>query len=56
LHLRALDAEDQRLYALIGSEVLRLAGDGMDEGVAEEMAELFARYVEVETTAIGTRN
>jgi len=56
LHLRALDAEDQRLYALIGSEVLRLALDTMDGQTAEEMTELFARYLPVETTAIGTEN
>ena len=53
LHLRALDPEDQRLYALIGSEVLRLAAEGMDEQTVEELAEVFGRYVEIETTGTG---
>jgi predicted short-subunit dehydrogenase-like oxidoreductase (DUF2520 family) len=51
LHLRALDPEDQRLYALVGSEVLRLAADEMDEQAFDELAELFGRYIDVGTMA-----
>jgi predicted short-subunit dehydrogenase-like oxidoreductase (DUF2520 family) len=59
LHLRALDPEDQRFYALIGREVLRLTGERsprgtLDEDTREELAALFRRYTELETTGAGT--
>ena len=54
LHLRALDAEDRHLYALVGSEVLRIGADGLDPRIVEEMNEMFDRYVGLETTRIGT--
>ncbi|MEM7415348.1 MAG: Rossmann-like and DUF2520 domain-containing protein [Gemmatimonadota bacterium] len=43
LHLRALDPEDQRLYALVGSELVRLS-EGMDPDTRGELDDLFDRY------------
>jgi predicted short-subunit dehydrogenase-like oxidoreductase (DUF2520 family) len=54
LHLRALDPGDQHLYALVGSEVLRIGAHGLDPRIVEEMNEMFDRYVGLETTRIGT--
>jgi predicted short-subunit dehydrogenase-like oxidoreductase (DUF2520 family) len=45
LHLRALDAEDQRLYALLAEELHRLAGPELDERTQVELAALFDRYL-----------
>jgi predicted short-subunit dehydrogenase-like oxidoreductase (DUF2520 family) len=53
LHLRALEAEDQKLYALFGVEILRLVGPDISEGTRAQLADLFARYVDVENTATG---
>lgn len=53
LHLRALDVEDQRLYSLLGLEVLRLAEPAMGPEAHGAMADLFSRYVELETTGTG---
>lgn len=43
LHLRSLDAEDQRLYAVLGSELVRMAGE-MEDETRTELMELFDRY------------
>jgi len=53
LHLRALDPEDQRVYALIGAEILRLVGAEVDADTRAAMAELFDRHLEFETTGTG---
>jgi predicted short-subunit dehydrogenase-like oxidoreductase (DUF2520 family) len=53
LHLRALDPEDQRLYAVLGREMLRLAGEGVDADTRESLEELYGRYLELETTGTG---
>lgn len=53
LHLRALEPDDQRLYALFGAELLRLVGSGVEEEARAQLAELFGRYADVETTATG---
>jgi predicted short-subunit dehydrogenase-like oxidoreductase (DUF2520 family) len=53
LHLRALDPQDQRLYAVLGTEMLRLTGDAIDEATREALEELYARYLELETTETG---
>lgn len=53
LHLRALDPSDQRLYAVLGLEMLRLAGDGLDPATRDAFADLFGRYVDFETTETG---
>ena len=53
LHLRALDPEDQRLYAVLGIEMLRLAGDAVDEATREALGELYAKHLELETTGTG---
>jgi predicted short-subunit dehydrogenase-like oxidoreductase (DUF2520 family) len=39
LHLRALDAEDRRLYALLGRQLVRLAGARLDEDARREILE-----------------
>lgn len=52
LHLRALDAEDQRLYAMFAVELLRLAED-MDDETREAMSALLARYTDPVRTATG---
>lgn len=53
LHLRALDFEDRRLYATLGLEVLRLSEGVLDPEAGGELAGLFAKYVELETTETG---
>lgn len=53
LHLRALDPEDRRLYAILGIETLRLAGDAIDPQTRVALYELFGRYVELETSETG---
>lgn len=53
LHLRALDPEDQRLYAVLGTEMLRLTGSAIDEATREALEELYAKYLELETTGTG---
>ena len=57
LHLRALDHEDQRLYAVLGLEMLRLAGAPMDVAgdpdagdAREAVRELLARHAEMQST------
>jgi predicted short-subunit dehydrogenase-like oxidoreductase (DUF2520 family) len=45
LHLRALDPEDQRLYAFLGEELRRLTGPELDEPAQVELAALFDRYL-----------
>lgn len=54
LHLRALDPEDQRLYALFGTELLRLVGDRLGEREREAMAELLGHHLELQTTITGS--
>lgn len=39
LHLRALDPEDRRMYAVLGLELLRLAGHDLAAEVLEELTE-----------------
>lgn len=41
LHLRALDAGDRRLYAVLALELLRLGVDGLPEEVRRELMERF---------------
>lgn len=53
LHLRALDPEDQRLYALFATEILRLDAETVDADTREAMHDLLSRYVGLETTSIG---
>lgn len=53
LHLRALDPADQRLYAVLGLELLRLAGEAIDAPTREALEELYGRYLELETTGTG---
>jgi len=43
LHLRALDDEDRRLYALLGAELVRMLGGMLDEGTRETLLEELAR-------------
>ncbi len=45
LHLRAMDPEDRRLYALLGSELVRLLGDGLEAESREALTEQFERSV-----------
>lgn len=45
LHLRALDAEDQRLYALLAAELLRLDDTAIDEETRGAMDRLLDRYL-----------
>lgn len=54
LHLRALDPEDQRLYALLGTELVRLGAESLDEETHAAFSDLFRRYVEMETTVTGS--
>jgi predicted short-subunit dehydrogenase-like oxidoreductase (DUF2520 family) len=54
LHLRALDPEDQRLYALFGSELLRLVETELDDHSHAALAELFDRHVALETSGKGS--
>jgi hypothetical protein len=41
LHLRALPTEDRRLYALLGRELTRLAGEELDPDVRRVLRERF---------------
>lgn len=57
LHLRALDYEDRRLYAVLGLEMLRLAGAPVDaeadpdaSEAREAVLELLARHAEMQST------
>jgi predicted short-subunit dehydrogenase-like oxidoreductase (DUF2520 family) len=57
LHLRALDHEDRRLYAVLGLEMLRLAGAPMEAGAdpdasddREAVLELLGRHAEMQST------
>lgn len=52
LHLRAMDAEDQRLYAMLAVELLRLDGD-LDDETRAAMSALLARYTEPAHTVAG---
>jgi predicted short-subunit dehydrogenase-like oxidoreductase (DUF2520 family) len=45
LHLRALDEEDRRLYAVLGAELVRLAWDRIPEAAGRELLERFNREV-----------
>lgn len=53
LHLRALDPEDRRLYALFAREVLRLEGDAVSSETREAMSEVLGPYTALEPTTIG---
>lgn len=53
LHLRALDADDQRLYALFAAEILRLEGGVADAPTRAAMDELLNRYLEPQPTSVG---
>jgi len=53
LHLRALDAEERRLYALFASEILRLEADALDRETRVAMEELLERHRTLEPTSIG---
>ena len=53
LHLRALEQEDRRLYALLGLEVLRLTGDAVEPSARGALEELLGRQLELETTGPG---
>lgn len=53
LHLRALDPEDQRLYAVLASEVFRLEGDTLEPEVARRMQGLLSRYLDPVTVTTG---
>jgi predicted short-subunit dehydrogenase-like oxidoreductase (DUF2520 family) len=44
LHLRALEPRERALYASLGSEILKLAGDGgLSEDASDELKEMFER-------------
>jgi hypothetical protein len=58
LHLRALEPPDQRFYAGVSHELLRLCHDvpglrGGSERSREELSDLLRRYLEVETLEAG---
>lgn len=53
LHLRALDAEDQRLYALFARELLRIEEEALDPETREAIQELLDRYAGLEPSSIG---
>lgn len=53
LHLRALDDEDKLLYALIGSEVLRLASSDLDRESHEAISEVLNRYGRLDALKAG---
>ena len=42
LHLRALDEDDRRLYAVFGRELTRLVGDALSEDTRGALLERFA--------------
>jgi len=46
LHLRALAPEDRRLYALLGRELTRLAGAGLDDETHRALLERFEEELE----------
>jgi len=54
LHLRALDPEDQRLYALFGSELLRLVEAEVDDHTEAALEELFDRHAALEPSGTGS--
>ena len=41
MHLRALDAADRRLYALLGRSLVRLSAPRLDEDTRRELLEIF---------------
>jgi hypothetical protein len=44
LHLRTLEPRERALYASLGLEILKLAGDGgLDDDTRDELEELFER-------------
>lgn len=43
LHLRAMDPDDRRLYAMFGTELVRLMGSSIDEGARADLLEQFER-------------
>jgi hypothetical protein len=44
LHLRVLEPRERTLYASLGLEILKLAGEGgLDETSMEELKEIFER-------------
>jgi len=47
LHLRALDPRDRRLYAILGSELIRIAAHLIPEDARKELQERFELEVEV---------
>lgn len=53
LHLRALDPDDQRLYALLGVEILKWSEGRLAPETHQAMAELFGRYVELAPSGTG---
>lgn len=53
LHLRALESEDQRVYAFLGNEALKWAEGRLDEETRRALSELFARHLELEPTGSG---
>lgn len=53
LHFRALDAEDQRLYALFAKELLRLEEDALDGETRDAIQELLDRYAGLEPSSVG---
>ncbi|MDA0328887.1 MAG: DUF2520 domain-containing protein [Gemmatimonadetes bacterium] len=53
LHLRALDPEAQRLYAVFGAEVLRLMGPEIDDRTRAALGELLERHSGMATTGTG---
>lgn len=53
LHLRALEPEDRRLYALFAAEILRLEGESLEPETHEAMHDLLTRYTALEPTGIG---
>ena len=56
LHLRALDSADQRTYAVLALELLRLAAENAGRGYLpppEGLEELLERYAAPESTGVG---
>jgi predicted short-subunit dehydrogenase-like oxidoreductase (DUF2520 family) len=53
LHLRALDAEEQRVYALFARELLRIEAEGLDPQTREAVQKLLDRYAGFEPSGIG---
>lgn len=47
LHLRALDGEDQRLYAVLASEMLRIEGGSVDAATRVAIDQLLSRYLDI---------